>query len=33
MNYDRAQDVVITVLEVITSVLKGIKTLKSLKKK
>ncbi len=33
MNYDKAQDVVITVLEVITSVLKGIKKLKSLKKK
>ena len=33
MNYDRAQDVVITVLEVTTSVLKGIKKLKSLKKK
>ena len=33
MNYDRAQDVVITVLEGITSVLKGIKKLKSLKKK
>ena len=31
MNYDKAQDVVITVLEVIASVLKGIK--KSLKKK
>lgn len=25
MNYDKAQDVVITVLEVIASVLKGIK--------
>ena len=33
MNYDRAQDVVIMVLEVITSALKGIKQLKSLKKK
>lgn len=33
MNYDKAQDVVITVLEVITSVLKGIKKLKGLKKK
>ena len=33
MNYDKAQDVVITVLEVIAAVLKGIKKLKSLKKK
>ena len=33
MNYDKAQDVVITVLEVIASVLKGINKLKSLKKK
>jgi len=30
MNYDKAQDVVITLLEVGTSILKGIKKLRSL---
>ena len=30
MNYDKTQDVIITILEVATSVLKGIKKLRSL---
>ena len=30
MNYDKSQDVVITLLEVTTSILKGIKKLRSL---
>jgi hypothetical protein len=30
MEYDKAQDVIITVLEVATSILKGVKKLRSL---
>lgn len=33
MEYDKAQDVLITVLEIATSILKGVKKLRSLFKK